>query len=309
MNPEEMAKLFAQAWSDEEIYSPKRTFSPLKKKAYAIYPLTQLDTFITALKKLACSTDSESDDENAHSMRFVVTADKQILFAREGVVSASIPRHEEIRGKCLAAGKIVFSQDYKSIIKVNHCSGGFCPKFSSLVWPLAILAQMRAPLADTVEVEEWGVVKSKFQAVRSQKMTIGDIQKLVPQLSKPMISINNSQEIEYIRTRHSTTPPIKARLMSRCDALLANHGSRSSSATDSPTSPSPSSTSTPDAASPVSDNSGELIYAASYPLSPPTRLRKFSPLKRSSPLKSYAPVRTNTGLNLFAALLSISIQF
>lgn len=79
------------------------------------------------------------------TFRYMVDIEDQLWFSEEGRPSSSVPSHGEmtgVRGQqavCHAAGNITFSEDFKTIVSLNHISGFFRPSFSSLKLVLAIL--------------------------------------------------------------------------------------------------------------------------------------------------------------------------
>jgi len=151
--------LFSSFFESEKIYSPVKrppqTPSSQKSYKHCFYPLLKLDALIAELKKL-----SDDEDENKFSVRYLVTPDKKIIFAREGREGRDIPAHKSMNSTCLAAGNIFFSPDFKLITKINHQSGDFHPDMASLLWPLAILSLMKAPLANPFIIEVGGDPKS-----------------------------------------------------------------------------------------------------------------------------------------------------
>jgi hypothetical protein len=109
--------------------------------SHDIYPLSHLAALIEKIKA-----------RGEFSIRYLVDIANVMWFALEGVPNATTPAHWQMTGeyqstaKCLAAGNIYFSADYKEIILINHKSGDFRPDFDSLQIALAILAKNRAVL-------------------------------------------------------------------------------------------------------------------------------------------------------------------
>jgi hypothetical protein len=172
-------------------------------------------------------------------VRYLVSTDKQILFAREGRPSQYIPQHKQIRSTCLAAGNIYFSQDFKSIRKIDHCSGDFHPNTSSLVWPLAILVHMNAPLAKTLFVEESTVDNQGHFAVTTlHEITATELKRLIPQTVPPdIIVINSSTHIE----QSPQSPQSQNKTMHKALKLdFSTINTESSNSTSSESSSSPS---------------------------------------------------------------------
>lgn len=107
-----------------------------RHSTYKIYPVCKLNELVA---------DVREDAHPLREFRYLVDADQRLWFAREGGPNGIIPEHYKMTGepsstaKCLAAGNITFSDDYKFIVSVNHKSGDFRPQFDSIKWVLAIL--------------------------------------------------------------------------------------------------------------------------------------------------------------------------
>lgn len=111
---------------------------------YKIYPICALDDLIAVLR---------SKEEPEVVVRYLVDMNGYFWFAEEGHPSKLIPSHNQMVGNssetptCLTAGNLVFSDDYQSIIAIDHKSGNFKPSFNSLLWALVILAANEASFA------------------------------------------------------------------------------------------------------------------------------------------------------------------
>ncbi|MFY7697461.1 MAG: hypothetical protein ACOVQX_01350 [Legionella sp.] len=172
---------------------PQQTPHREKELRHRFYPIKQLEALIDVLSKM----DDDEDDDYKFSIRYLVTEDKQLLLAREGKEGKYIPAHKTIRNRCLAAGNLYFSRDFKKIIKINHQSGDFQPSIESLLWPLAILYFMQAPLEKNLIIEL--NKKSINHTIMSTELIVSDIvlKKLLPhELATTVIEANQATAIE-----------------------------------------------------------------------------------------------------------------
>ena len=117
----------------------------LGKSTYTIYPLCALDDLITVLR---------SKEEPEVVVRYLVDKNGYFWLAEEGPASKIIPSHARMMGNslkapsCLTAGNLVFSEDYRSIIAIDHKSGDFTPSFNSLQWALVVLIANEATFTE-----------------------------------------------------------------------------------------------------------------------------------------------------------------
>lgn len=97
--------------------------------------------------------------------RVVIDGDKIARFARESHEGIPSPPHYGLvasqakNAKCLTAGNIFLSSDYKTLIKISNKSGDFTPSCDSLKWLVAILIlnekDLPFSLPDTLQVEKY----------------------------------------------------------------------------------------------------------------------------------------------------------
>lgn len=103
---------------------------------YPIYSISELGELLFLLR---------SKSSTACAVRYLVDTSFHLWFAKEGIASAKTPAHYQMTGepassaRCIAAGNLYFSPDYREIIGMNHKSGDFRPHFDSIKWLLAIL--------------------------------------------------------------------------------------------------------------------------------------------------------------------------
>jgi hypothetical protein len=129
--------------------------------SHSIYPIDFLSSLIEKIKT------NSGEEENTHTVRFLVDIYARLWFAEEGGPSKIIPAHYQITGdaansaRCITAGNIKFSADHREIISINHKSGDFRPPFDTLKWVLAILianedrlAAVSVRLADKINIQK-----------------------------------------------------------------------------------------------------------------------------------------------------------
>ena len=103
-----------------------------KDITFCCYPLAHLPSLITKMK-------GKTDPDERQTLRYLVDRNYHAWFAEEGH-SKTIPTHGEMTdGSCLGAGNITLSDDFTTIVTINHKSGDMKPSFSSIQWLLAIL--------------------------------------------------------------------------------------------------------------------------------------------------------------------------
>ena len=159
---------------------------------HTVYPTQHLSELTTLLKTL----DEDEPINDRFTARYLVTKEKTLLFAREGKPGIDIPAHRAIRNECLAAGNIIFSEDYESITGINHQSGDFHSTQGSMVWALAILLFMNAPLADSFTLIISDEVAGNFVS-RHAVVTRATLATLIPAAIHGIdLSANNDLTIE-----------------------------------------------------------------------------------------------------------------
>ncbi len=159
---------------------------------HTFYPTQQLSELTDVLKIL----DADEPLNDRFTARYLVTKEKTLLFAREGRPGVDIPAHREIRGECLAAGNILFSEDYEHITGVNHQSGDFHSTQGSMVWVIAILLFMNAPIADSFTLILSNEVAGDFVSTRHE-ITKEALAALVPDAIHEIdLSANQTLSIE-----------------------------------------------------------------------------------------------------------------
>ena len=127
---------------------------------FKLYPIQQLPALIAVLNL----KNKSSGGKPLRKIRYLVDLEQQLWFAEEGSANKTIPAHYQMTGeernsaRCLAAGNLKFSENFREIIKINNKSGDFHPDFNSIQWLLAILiANSEVPTiqwADTVKIKK-----------------------------------------------------------------------------------------------------------------------------------------------------------
>lgn len=77
-----------------------------------------------------------------YRVRYVITTDWKILFAKSGVAVFDVPNHREMARQCLAAGYIEFDPDYQSVVAIDITSNVFAQTDTSLVWTMLKLDEV-----------------------------------------------------------------------------------------------------------------------------------------------------------------------
>ncbi len=137
-----------------------------KKSQYDIYPIKHVNTLCM-----------ERQDK---TVRYFVDSNMQLWVAPEGVPSEKIPAHFQMSGvsksqaTCVAAGNLIFSEDFQRLVKVSNKSGDFQPNFQCLQWILAILitneSNLPFALSDTLILE-----KAVFERGGGKKYSISTV--------------------------------------------------------------------------------------------------------------------------------------
>jgi hypothetical protein len=136
----------------------------LQYKSSCVYSLDSIDAFIHILKGLKKPGEfyDDVDMREKYCARFVVvTADNnqdfEMLFAREGTLSAKIPAHTEMTNKeCYAAGNIKFNEDYTQIIGISNKTGHYRCDIGSIIIAISSLLKSNPDLiADNIDIEIW----------------------------------------------------------------------------------------------------------------------------------------------------------
>jgi hypothetical protein len=105
---------------------------------HCLYPIKQLPAFLSAL---------QASNEDIRIARYIVTHKKQLLLAREGHPSASIPGHQHMTdSSILAAGRIFFNAQGEIVGLSNESEDFPTLALQSMLWPVLILHFMHVPL-------------------------------------------------------------------------------------------------------------------------------------------------------------------
>ena len=124
----------------ETQYSCHTTRAPRDTFKHTLYPIKQLPAFQTALQA--------SRDGDKRIAQYIVTNKKQMLIAREGTPSASIPGHQDMdNAPVLAAGHIFFNAAGEVVGLSNESDDFKALEVDSMLWPVIILNLLKIPLA------------------------------------------------------------------------------------------------------------------------------------------------------------------
>ncbi|MDR3503473.1 MAG: hypothetical protein P4L79_12925 [Legionella sp.] len=144
-----------------------------------------LEYFIHSLATLGELLAEKKLGGEVPDLRYLVDTNGQAWFARETRDNAPIaPPHYRMTGSprnaayCKTAGNLFFSEDYSTLIKVNHKSGDFRPSFASIKWILAILVanedRLSFKLPEALTIEE---LDHNGKVTDTHQCSIADIKK------------------------------------------------------------------------------------------------------------------------------------
>lgn len=257
--------MLSNHWQDFiNFLSDKHPYYPLvrldQKKLYSGEPehvvvtLNNITTLVNELKQSELDEYEERTyNENAptysekYSLRYLVTPNMQMLFAKEGQLSKTIPGHRHMADTCLAAGNIFFSKDYSRVTMITHDSGDFQPNANSLLWPIIILTLCSAPSCPAFDTENIVIKLSEYMQERF-KMTLvhrtqetlskAFIREFIPfseemkkqiiavnasaeKIAQPIITVESTDEADFI---YCTPPPSpkKSKVPSGISDMLKN---------------------------------------------------------------------------------------
>lgn len=229
---------FQTAFTTPALISKKRTPAVLGKYSIrqSIYSWMALHELIAILKKITLSPfdsedDFESEDDrlNKYSIRFVIDSEMQIWFAREGTYSGSIPAHSHMVDdeSVFAAGNLLLSEDYRSIVGITNKSGHYEPGLGTLVYVIAVLFSLenhpKFPLkfAPNITLTEYRVATAFHpKPTANLEISKANLQHLLPENSEPTLR----EDSPYKKLRTANTM-----IIIESDSSLSSPSSRSSS--------------------------------------------------------------------------------
>lgn len=109
------------------------------------------------------------------AVRFIVNADNELVFGREGYPGMNIPMHCEMddEGECVTAGNMFFDANDK-LVKISNQSGDFRPEFETLQFAVLLLCkQGMVPEAGKLvidKIDKRGVFESRYTTTLSKIM-------------------------------------------------------------------------------------------------------------------------------------------
>ena len=119
--------------------------------SHQVFSYQSLPSLLAKLKNEASSSWFDEDD---YTVRYLVTDTGEMWFARSGAPSKNTPSHADMtNSQCIAAGDILWSQDFTKIIRINNKSGHFKGHHSTLVWALGSLFAYGANFNSDLELE------------------------------------------------------------------------------------------------------------------------------------------------------------
>ena len=110
-------------------------------------------------KLLEVATRSGVRYDGDRVLRFLLSTNNNLIFAKEGYPSKDIPAHFQManlnyeHAKCLTAGNAFFNEKGE-LCKINHKSGDFRPSFDSLQFVFPALLKAGIPIAKELEIDK-----------------------------------------------------------------------------------------------------------------------------------------------------------
>lgn len=184
---------------------------PSRPYKHHLYPVKQFPALHTALHA--------KKDNDVRIIQYIVTPQKKLLLAQEGPSSAFIPTHKEmmtnpalIKASVLAAGYL-FLNTSGEIIGISNESDDFVDlNLQSLLYPVAILHLMNAPIAKTFSVIPTDT--HQFELTLEDRQTI--VETLPLSLIKAILAANQDPKV-IVR---EPIPPTKITLSTHRDILF-----------------------------------------------------------------------------------------
>ena len=205
---EQLRDSFTQEYHRKTVLRPDPNIcdKPISGHNFHLYSYGALHKLLAILSDIA-PDDSIPEEDNAmerYAVRFVVDTDGSLWFAQEGKRTKTVPAHSEMRNRCRAAGTLFFSEDYRSIIKITNTSGHFKPHIGSLIWALAALLSVKAPISSSV-------ILDFFPIAAPISITRDDLVTLLPE--GPLPQSNSDDIIETEHEDHNSHSTKKQRKM------------------------------------------------------------------------------------------------
>lgn len=190
---EQLRDSFTQEYTRKTVLKPAPTICdrPIPHHNHHIYSYGALHELLTILSNMKPDDSMPEQDEiERYAVRFVVDTDGQLWFAQEGERRETVPAHSEMRSRCYSAGNLFFSKDYQSIVKITNKSGHFKPHMGSLIWVIATLLSVEAPISPTVILDFYPIAEPL-------NVTFDDLVNLLPEGPLPQSKNNYKIEIEF----------------------------------------------------------------------------------------------------------------
>ncbi|MBA2652488.1 MAG: hypothetical protein H0U73_09520 [Tatlockia sp.] len=145
-------ELFSSLETSPHFKGDKTSRNNKLKGTYTIFSVNTLPELIEELRK--------STDKDTITLRFVVTPNNEISFAREGAPNSFIPAHFAMTGLvqtaalCKTAGNIKINKT-NEVVFISHKSGDFQPSWPSLIHGLFALLACNVKFADEFQIEKY----------------------------------------------------------------------------------------------------------------------------------------------------------
>ncbi|USQ13428.1 hypothetical protein J2N86_12155 [Legionella lytica] len=196
--------------NEEDRFRSNNSTKITRDFVYSIHSLATLGTLLTEKKQ----------GKEVPDLRYLVDVNGVAWFARETHNDAPIaPAHYKMTGSprnaayCKTAGNLFFSEDYSTLIRINHKSGDFRPSFDSIKWILAIFVanEDRLPfkLPEILIIDE---LNHTGKVIQSHQCSIADIKKWLTTFAltlKLEAQYSETKEVSYKKEGASRLADIK----------------------------------------------------------------------------------------------------
>jgi hypothetical protein len=169
------------------------------EKSPVTYTFNELPRLLNVVK-----IESEQDDFFLKAIRYSMSDTQTFLFGEEGSPESksSIPAHQQMSSQCITAGNLFFDDEFENVIGINHDSGDFEPKMSTLIYSLKALL-------NTHLVPDEGMLEIKFRHPERFSIETEDATFNVAELRKMLstIQIAPIAPIQQEAQQPAATPP------------------------------------------------------------------------------------------------------
>ena len=168
------------------LHYPSHSIAHPPDYKYVLYPIKKIDAFHNELRT--------SNTDDFRIAQYIVTDKQQLLISREGTPGMTIPRHQHMnKGSILSAGYIFFEGKSGKIVGISNESSDFEHlNLKCLLWPVAILQLMNAPVADIFSITPNHEIR-QFELNKKDRQTI--VEGIPSRLRKSALAANQCDKI------------------------------------------------------------------------------------------------------------------